>query len=344
MPGAGRLGASRPLSPLSGQPALTPDASGRPSALGPPAAAPRIRMSAGEAMMQPPASFRPSGMERTARHSLEGGPGPQSLYKDGAAHDGRRRTMEGDARRRSMEEGHLGSLYESTAGSKRRSMGRVGPMGSVNRAGMGGSPPASQRRSTGRFSTMMDSNVPQFASPREVEVVARCMRIRDEFGNLVEEWVQAAERVMAAGLRQFPDDPQLRLFVSHYLLHVKKNPAKSSAQLKIARNLPMSLGLRFQIFCRDREATQAGGGGGLSSEGAMDLVAYVEFSNNFKAVQKSHTQALRVTREVRAAPLRWPTRPACAPILPPLQPCRCGGSLVSADTSVCDPGRSSGAA
>ena len=139
-----------------------------------------------------------------------------------------------------------------------------------------------------------------FASAAEVEIAARVMRERDVHGNLKESNLMAAQRLLAMGLRQFPDSPQLQLFVSHFFLHVGKNHQKSSAQLQRARQLPMSLGLRFQVFCRDREAMQAGADSGLGAEGAMDLVTYVEFQNNFQAAQRSHTQALRATREVRA--------------------------------------------
>lgn len=111
-----------------------------------------------------------------------------------------------------------------------------------------------------RFSMLSDAGggVPAvvFPSAAEVEIAARCMRVRDCYGNLLPGKVQAAHRVLALGMRQFPEDGRLQLFVSHFLYKVAGYPDKAATQLKRARALPMSLGLRFQVFVKDREMTQ----------------------------------------------------------------------------------------
>ena len=45
----------------------------------------------------------------------------------------------------------------------------------------------------------------RFACATEVEHVSRCMRITDEYGNLVEDWLVTALVVLREGMRQFPN-------------------------------------------------------------------------------------------------------------------------------------------
>lgn len=99
------------------------------------------------------------------------------------------------------------------------------------------------------------------------------MRITDENGNLDEGWLLAAELVIRMGLKQFPDSAALGVLYSNFLFSVRKATQTANRQLKDTRKLPLSMEMRFQIFCKDREAAQGGG----AADKSMDLVVSATF-------------------------------------------------------------------
>ena len=71
---------------------------------------------------------------------------------------------------------------------------------------------------------------------------------------------------------------------------------RGSGFVERARGMGPTFVDRFRIYSIDRERRQRAAGEQSAGEGAMDLVSYVEFQNNFTALQKSHRAALRANR------------------------------------------------
>ncbi|GAB4816718.1 hypothetical protein N2152v2_003764 [Parachlorella kessleri] len=144
----------------------------------------------------------------------------------------------------------------------------------------------------------------KFVDELEVEIVARCGRIRDKYGELMPVWVDTAEAVYKAGLAQFPESAYLNIAYSSFLIHHRSAMQASMGKslflwvgaglLEVARKLEPSIGERFMIFVRDREQKQRGGSGADGS--SYDLLSYVEYQNNFKALMAVHRQALKANR------------------------------------------------
>ncbi|GAB4816720.1 hypothetical protein N2152v2_003766 [Parachlorella kessleri] len=134
----------------------------------------------------------------------------------------------------------------------------------------------------------------KFVDELEVEVVARCGRIRDKWGDLMPIWVDTAEAVYKAGLAQFPNSAYLNIAYSSFLIHQRGAMQVGAGLLEVARKLEPSMGERFMIFVRDREEKQRSGSGADGS--SHDLLSYVEFQNNFKALLDVHRQALKANR------------------------------------------------
>lgn len=135
----------------------------------------------------------------------------------------------------------------------------------------------------------------KFFDDYEVEVVARCARIRTPKGDLDEKWVDTAEAILKAGLKQFPDSSYLNLVYSNFLFSVRNNGQAATVQLSRARKTRLTFGERFMIFVRDRERKQRSGTE-QAGDAAMDLVSYVEFQNNYRALLQSHMAALKAIR------------------------------------------------
>ncbi|GAB4816719.1 hypothetical protein N2152v2_003765 [Parachlorella kessleri] len=133
----------------------------------------------------------------------------------------------------------------------------------------------------------------KFVDELEVEIVARCGRIRDKYGDLMPAWVDTAEAVYKAGLAQFPHSSYLHIAYSSFL--ISRGAAQAGAGLlEVARKLDPSIGERFMIFVRDREQKQRGGSGADGS--SHDLLSYVEFQTNFNALMDVHRHALKANR------------------------------------------------
>ncbi|GAB4813118.1 hypothetical protein N2152v2_000164 [Parachlorella kessleri] len=133
----------------------------------------------------------------------------------------------------------------------------------------------------------------KFIDELEVEIVARCGRIRDQWGDPIPAWIDTADAVYKAGLLQFPESAHLHIAYSSFLIDQRKAPQAGAGLLEVARKLETTMGERYMIFVRDREQKQRSGSGGGSS---TDLLSYVEFQNSFKAALDMHRQALKANR------------------------------------------------
>ncbi|GAB4813121.1 hypothetical protein N2152v2_000167 [Parachlorella kessleri] len=133
--------------------------------------------------------------------------------------------------------------------------------------------------------------VHKFNDELEVEVVARCGCICDQWGDFVPAWRDTAEAVYKAGLQQFPGSAYLHIAYSSFLTYQRGNPQAGSGLLELARKLETSLGERYMIFAREREQKERGG-----STGGGDLLSYVEFKTNLDGLLEVHRQALRANR------------------------------------------------
>ncbi|GAB4813128.1 hypothetical protein N2152v2_000174 [Parachlorella kessleri] len=129
----------------------------------------------------------------------------------------------------------------------------------------------------------------KFIDELEVEVVARCGCISDQWGDLISAWEDTAEAVYKAGLAQFPESAYLTLAYSSFLIQQRR--AAGAGLLEAARRLEPSIGERYMLFVRDLEQKQLGTAGASS-----DLLSYVEFQNGLKALMEVHRQALRANR------------------------------------------------
>ncbi|CAG9461054.1 unnamed protein product [Pedinophyceae sp. YPF-701] len=136
----------------------------------------------------------------------------------------------------------------------------------------------------------------EFIDEWSVELASRCMRRRDQYGNVQEDWIEAAERIVRAGLFQFPVSSYLMQLNANFLLSAKKASQAASAQINQVRQLTggMPMGEQFQLFCRDREMKQRNKGSGTDS--AMDLVSYVEFQNSYAQLLHWHSGAMKSVR------------------------------------------------
>ncbi|CAG9460435.1 unnamed protein product [Pedinophyceae sp. YPF-701] len=135
-----------------------------------------------------------------------------------------------------------------------------------------------------------------FVDEYSVELVSRCMRRRDRWGNLEPGWFEAGGRVLKAGLAQFPHSTYLMILNANYLAANKRTAPLAAQQLAQVRKRwsELSMGDKFQLFVRDRENKQRSKSGG--QDAAMDLVSYVEFQNNFTNLLSSHSAALKSVR------------------------------------------------
>ncbi|PSC71757.1 flagellar associated membrane [Micractinium conductrix] len=144
-----------------------------------------------------------------------------------------------------------------------------------------------------RYRVALATKVPvihKFFDELEVEVVSRCARITDQWGERVPEWVDTAEAVLKAGLEQFPESAFLHIRYSSFLIGARKQNQRAAGMLDLARKLEPGLGERFMLFVRDREQKQRQGAGG--SDGSYDLLSY----NSYRAIVESHTGALKAIR------------------------------------------------
>ena len=104
-----------------------------------------------------------------------------------------------------------------------------------------------------------------------------------------------AEAALLVGLRQFPDSSMLNILYGSFVAEALGDPNRGSGFVERARGMAPSPRERFMMFTHDRGRKQRAQGES-AGEGAMDLVSYVEFQNNFTSLLKIHRGALRANR------------------------------------------------
>lgn len=148
-----------------------------------------------------------------------------------------------------------------------------------------------------KFTDLPEGNVEimhKFFDDYECELTARFVLKRDRRGRVAEKTARAADEILKLGNKQFQESAFLALAYSNFLLTVRQNSQSSNAQMTRAGKLPLGWALKLHIFVRNvEEKTKASH---KSGDGAMDLISYVEFQQNFKILLSAHTAALKAIR------------------------------------------------
>lgn len=129
----------------------------------------------------------------------------------------------------------------------------------------------------------------QFSSPADCVKLSRIVREVMNQPTRDQAYVMAADAILQAGMRQFPESAFLRIIYGNFLIEMLGDRQKGTDFLEQGRKLGPNIRERFMLFVRDRERKQSSLDGG-SSGGAMDLVS---------CAQQPH-----------------PTRPRCSASLP----------------------------
>lgn len=118
----------------------------------------------------------------------------------------------------------------------------------------------------------LDPSQLRFSSPADCVKLSRV--VRAVMGQPVRDpaFVVAADAILQAGMRQFPEDAYLRIFYGNFLIEIVGDRHKGTDFLEQGRKLSPNIRERFMLFVRDRERKQSSLDGG-SSGGAMDLVS-----------------------------------------------------------------------
>ncbi|KAG2488179.1 hypothetical protein HYH03_013320 [Edaphochlamys debaryana] len=137
----------------------------------------------------------------------------------------------------------------------------------------------------------------RFKDAREVEIAARCCRQWAERADEQPEpqAVELSEVVIKAGITQLPHDPRMIILSSSFLIDVQGSYQSGYTQLQAAKKASPGLLEKFAIFSREQERAQKASGAG-GSQGAVDLVSYVEFQRNHRLVLRAHREALLAMR------------------------------------------------
>ncbi|KXZ55668.1 hypothetical protein GPECTOR_2g1218 [Gonium pectorale] len=137
----------------------------------------------------------------------------------------------------------------------------------------------------------------RFSDAREVEIAARCCRRWVDEDTLEPEAVALSEAIIKAGMLQLPQDPQMIVLYSSFLIDVQGSYQSGYTQLQTAKKQSPGLLERFAIFSREQEHTQkASGANNGGGDSAVDLVSYVEWS-----ASKWYSEADRLDEEAEHA-------------------------------------------
>ncbi|KXZ44102.1 hypothetical protein GPECTOR_73g623 [Gonium pectorale] len=130
-------------------------------------------------------------------------------------------------------------------------------------------------------------------SPRDVEVVARCCRVWVDRYQLDPEAVNAAHRVIQAGLAMFPKSPFMVLLNANFMIEVLGVSTSGGRRIQDAKKLNPGLMCRFIMFVRHQQASQKAAGNNTSDGASMDLLGYVEYQRKQRMVVRLHREALQ---------------------------------------------------
>ncbi|KXZ43615.1 hypothetical protein GPECTOR_85g345 [Gonium pectorale] len=137
----------------------------------------------------------------------------------------------------------------------------------------------------------------RFTDAREVEISARCCRRWVDEDTLEPEAVELSEAIIKAGMLQLPQDPQMIILYSSFLIDVQGSYQSGYTQLQTAKKQAPGILERFAIFSREQAHTQkASGANNGAPDSAVDLVSYVEFQRNHRLVVRAHREALLAMR------------------------------------------------
>ncbi|WIA28374.1 hypothetical protein OEZ86_010920 [Tetradesmus obliquus] len=140
-------------------------------------------------------------------------------------------------------------------------------------------------------------SIHRFTSEFDVEVASRIGRVWDEDGVLDAAATEIAENVLKAGVAMKPNSVFLHIVYSNYLIDVRHNHQLGWNHLEQAKKLEPNLSYQFSIFTRGQEHKQKAAGGGSGNNESVDLVSYVEFQKNYRALLVYHKASLVATRD-----------------------------------------------
>ncbi|GLC53515.1 hypothetical protein PLESTB_000757900 [Pleodorina starrii] len=137
----------------------------------------------------------------------------------------------------------------------------------------------------------------KFTDAREVEIAARSCRawVDDEENTLEPEAMALSEQIIKAGMIQLPQDPQMIILYSSFLIDVQGSYQSGYTQLQTAKKHSLGVLERFAIFCRDHEHSQKASGTN-NGDTTVDLVSYMEFQRSHRLVVRAHKEALIAIR------------------------------------------------
>eukprot|EP00882_Tetradesmus_deserticola_P006573 GHRQ01006917.1.p1 GENE.GHRQ01006917.1~~GHRQ01006917.1.p1 ORF type:complete len:1485 (+),score=562.58 GHRQ01006917.1:723-5177(+) len=138
-------------------------------------------------------------------------------------------------------------------------------------------------------------SIHRFTSEFDVEVASRIGRVWDEEGVLDTAATEVAENVLKAGVAMKPNSVYLHIVYSNYLIDVRHNQQLGWSHLEQAKKLEPNLSYQFSIFTRGQEHKQKAAAGGDNQ--SVDLVSYVEFQKNYRALLVYHKASLVATRD-----------------------------------------------
>eukprot|EP00899_Mesostigma_viride_P011837 jgi/Mesvir1/20654/Mv14872-RA.2 len=145
-----------------------------------------------------------------------------------------------------------------------------------------------------------DEDLFAFPTPYHVESAARIVRLQRRKRKRVlvpdEVHLEAAELIYLTGLEQFPNSSWLHLCYSSFTKHIKEDDSKAQFHVEKARSTNPVIGVRYRLYVLDRESNKKTDDD-VGGDAAMDLVSYLEFSNNLKVAVAAHKLALKALRD-----------------------------------------------
>lgn len=135
-----------------------------------------------------------------------------------------------------------------------------------------------------------------FLDEFEVEVVARVCQARERAPTKemvpVARWVDCAERVLQAGLIQFPDSALLHILMGGFASVLRAEASGGLSHLQRARKCSdMGITERFQVYVREQEKL-AQKGREADAMAVLDASSWAELTACYRQVVRTHKDAL----------------------------------------------------
>ncbi|EFJ49581.1 hypothetical protein VOLCADRAFT_89940 [Volvox carteri f. nagariensis] len=135
----------------------------------------------------------------------------------------------------------------------------------------------------------------RFTDAREVEIAARCCRCWEDEDTVDTEAVALSEQIIKAGMMQLPQDPQMIILYSSFLIDVQGSYQSGYTQLQNAKKQPLGPLQHFAIFSREQEHIQKASGAN-SGDAAVDLVTVKAAERAYRSVLVRHASSARIVR------------------------------------------------